>query len=87
MRLKAAALGIRRVDAGPRGGHLLFGDAPRVDPARIIRLIQGQPRIYRLDGQHKLRFNRPSAGVEERLRQLHDLLDELARPVEAATGS
>jgi transcription-repair coupling factor (superfamily II helicase) len=87
VRLKASALGIRRVDAGPRGGHVLFGDAPKVDPVRILRLIQSQPRVFRLDGQHKLRFNRPTAEVEERLRQLHDLLDELARPAEAATGS
>jgi transcription-repair coupling factor (superfamily II helicase) len=87
LRLKASALGIRRVDAGPRGGHLLFANTPNVDPARIIRLIQSQPRVFRLDGQHKLRFNRPSVGVEERLQQLHDLLDELGRPAEAATGS
>jgi transcription-repair coupling factor (superfamily II helicase) len=87
VRLKAAPLGIRRVDAGPRGGHLLFGDAPAVDPARIIELVQGQPKVFRLDGQHKLRFNRPSSGVEARLQQLHELLDELARPVRAATAS
>jgi transcription-repair coupling factor (superfamily II helicase) len=87
IRLKASPLGVRRVDAGPQGGHLLFGEATEVDPVRLIGLIQSQPRVYRLDGQHKLRFNRPSSSVEERLEQLHRLLDELARPAAAATGS
>ena len=57
LRLKANALGIRRMEVGPRGGHLQFREQTAVDPARLIRLIQEQSRIFRLDGQSKLRFN------------------------------
>lgn len=86
VRLKAAPLGIRRAECGVRGGQIVFGDTPSVDPGRLIELIQSQPRVYRLDGQHKLRFNRPSAEVDERFDRLHELLGKLGRPREAATN-
>jgi transcription-repair coupling factor (superfamily II helicase) len=86
VRLKAAPLGIRRAECGVRGGQIVFGDTPSVDPGRLIELIQSQPRVYRLDGQHKLRFNRPSAEVDERFDRLHELLGQLGRPPEAAAN-
>ena len=86
VRLKAAPLGIRRAECGERGGQIVFGDTPSVDPGRLIELIQSQPRVYRLDGQHKLRFNRPSPEVDQRFDRLHELLGQLGRPLRAAAS-
>ncbi len=84
LRLKASALGIKRLDVGPRGGHLQFREQTSVDPARLIRLIQEQSRIFRLDGQSKLRFNLELEDFERRFAWAHDLLADLGAESEAA---
>ncbi|MDE2273611.1 MAG: transcription-repair coupling factor, partial [Gammaproteobacteria bacterium] len=50
LKLRAAPLGVRKIEAGPKGGRLLFNDRPNVDPDTVIRLIQQQPQHYKLDG-------------------------------------
>ncbi len=84
LRLKANALGIRRLDVGPRGGHLQFRERTSVDPSRLIRLIQEQSRIFRLDGQSKLRFNLDLEDLDRRFAWAHDLLGNLGAESEAA---
>src|SRR5690606_29563946 len=56
LKLQADALGIRKLDLGPAGGRLQFVEKPDVDPMAVIRLIQGQPKHYRMDGPDKLRI-------------------------------
>src|SRR5690606_26663655 len=56
LKLQAGALGIRKLDLGASGGRLQFVEKPNVDPMAVIRLIQGQPRHYRMDGPDKLRI-------------------------------
>ncbi|MDQ3494902.1 MAG: transcription-repair coupling factor [Pseudomonadota bacterium] len=55
LKLQATTLGIRKLDIGPAGGRVQFVEKPRVDPMGVIRLIQGQPKHYRMDGPDKLR--------------------------------
>jgi transcription-repair coupling factor (superfamily II helicase) len=64
LKLQATALGIRKLDLGPGGGRVQFVEKPKVDPMAIIRLIQGQPKHYRMDGPDKLRvtLELPEAG-------------------------
>jgi transcription-repair coupling factor (superfamily II helicase) len=57
LKLQADALGIRKLDLGPAGGRLQFVEKPDVDPMAVIRLIQGQPKHYRMDGPDKLRIS------------------------------
>ncbi len=78
LKLTAQQLGIRRVEAGPGGGMLEFGESPRVDPAALVRLVQEQPGVYRLEGQEKLRFRVPTEDADSRLQQVDNLLDTLA---------
>jgi transcription-repair coupling factor (superfamily II helicase) len=56
VRVQAGALGVTKLRAGSRGITLEFSAQPRVDPRRIISLIQSQPKAYRLEGQSKLQF-------------------------------
>lgn len=56
LKLRATQLGIRKLDLGDKGGRVHFVEKPNVDPMAIIRLIQGQPKLYRMEGPDKLRM-------------------------------
>lgn len=77
LKLMATPLGIRKLDFGANGGRITFRDKPEVDPMAIIRLIQGLPRVYKLDGQDKLKVNMELPGATERIRSAHEVLVQL----------
>ncbi|MDO1530040.1 transcription-repair coupling factor [Fulvimonas sp. R45] len=74
LKLMATPLGIRKLDFGPNGGRIVFRDKPEVDPMAIIKLIQSLPRVYKLDGQDKLRVTLDLPGAAERIRSAQDVL-------------
>ncbi len=78
LRTLAAPLGVRRLRAGAKSATLEFTAKPNIDPLKLIKLIQKQPRVYRLEGQKKLHINADLEKVEERAPQLARLLDTLA---------
>jgi transcription-repair coupling factor (superfamily II helicase) len=84
IRQRAAALGIRRIEANAAGGHLLFREGTPVEPLALIGLIQRDSRRYRLDGQNKLRFNLELPDVDQRIAAVHALLDRLEPPAAKA---
>jgi transcription-repair coupling factor (superfamily II helicase) len=84
LKLRATPMGIRKLDLGPSGGRVVFRDKPDIEPMTILRLIQQQPRTYKLDGQDKLRVTMELPGATERLRAANDLLDALAVKAKAA---
>ena len=77
LKLMATPLGIRKLDFGANGGRITFRDKPEVDPMAIIRLIQGQPRVYKLDGQDKLKIHLELPGATERIRAAQEVLVQL----------
>ncbi|MEI7038232.1 transcription-repair coupling factor [Fulvimonas yonginensis] len=77
LKLMATPLGIRKLDLGTAGGRITFRDKPEIDPMAIIRLIQGQPRVYKLDGQDKLRIVLELPGAAERIRAAQEVLVQL----------
>ena len=77
LKLMANPLGIRKLDLGPNGGRIVFREQPEVDPMTIIRLIQSQPRVYKLDGQDKLRITLDLPGATERIRSAQEVLLQL----------
>ena len=74
LKLMATPLGIRKLDFGASGGRIVFREKPEIDPMAIIRLIQSQPRIYKLDGQDKLKVILELPGTVERIRAAQELL-------------
>jgi transcription-repair coupling factor (superfamily II helicase) len=78
LRLGATPLGIARLEVGPAGGLLQFGEEHRVDPARVIALIQKDPARFRLDGSHRVRFTVEAETEPERLRVARQLIQALA---------
>ncbi|MDE2148403.1 MAG: transcription-repair coupling factor [Gammaproteobacteria bacterium] len=78
LRLSAQPLGIVRLRAGVESATLEFGAAPRVDPARLIALIQAQPKRYRLEAPHKLHLREALGQPAARVTRLAALLATLA---------
>ena len=56
LKLLAHPFGIRKIEAGPTGGRILFEPEPKIDPVQLINLIQTRPREFRLDGADRLKF-------------------------------
>jgi transcription-repair coupling factor (superfamily II helicase) len=79
LRLRADPLGVRKIEAGPKGARIEFVENPNVDPAGIIRLLQATPRLYRLDGPNKLRITSDMPDAESRILALRILLDALSK--------
>jgi len=77
IKILATPLGIRKIDAGPKGARVEFIAKPNVDASVIIALMQSAPRRYRLDGPHRLRIMEEMPQVEDRLRALRALMQRL----------
>lgn len=78
LKIHAEALGIIKIEANNRGGKIEFSGTTQVDPLQIVKLVQSQPRHYKLDGTNQLRFSIPMETTEERLTIIGDLLNHLS---------
>jgi transcription-repair coupling factor (superfamily II helicase) len=77
LRLAAAKLGVRKIDASAELILLSFVPEAPIDPARLIALIQRGSNM-RLAGPEKLRIAVKTAGLDSRLQQLRDVFRALA---------
>jgi transcription-repair coupling factor (superfamily II helicase) len=78
LKLRAASLGIRKIDAGASNGYILFEEQNNIEPKRVLKLIQGKPKEYRLDGPLKLRFAHIARTEEALFTRVEQLVDQLA---------
>ena len=78
LKLQATQLGIRKLVLGAEGGRLQFEVKPNVDPMTVIRLIQGQPKHYKMDGPDKLRIVLDLPDAATRFNAARGLLAALA---------
>jgi transcription-repair coupling factor (superfamily II helicase) len=77
LKLRVQHYGITKIEAGPAGGRVIFGAEPKIDTARLIRLIQGRPKEYKLDGGNKLRFVRDLSDPAQRIGQVGQVIEQL----------
>ena len=78
IKLQAAELGIRKIDAHAQGGRLEFDKDTKVQPITIVQLVQKQSAQYKLDGADKLKFMSDLSDTKKRLQFVDDLLKKLA---------
>jgi transcription-repair coupling factor (superfamily II helicase) len=78
LRLKAQALGIRAIDAGPEGGSIEFKENTRVNPLSLVKLVQSDPLSYKLAGAMRLRFEQHLPENQDRQDYLEELLATFA---------
>lgn len=77
MKLNLSPLGVQKLEAGPKGLRIIFTEQTTIDPGRLIPLLQSDPQRYRLDGQYKLRVNRPLPTIEARIDAVDELIERL----------
>jgi transcription-repair coupling factor (superfamily II helicase) len=83
IKIRAAALGIEKIDAAASGGYFRFGENPEVDPMTVIHLIQNEGQTYRMQGAHRLQFRLDLDDGEARFLQIEHLLDILTPTTES----
>lgn len=77
LKLLAKALGITRIDANEQGGKIEFAAKPHIDLAKLIELIQSDPKSYKLENAQTLRFHVKLENSQQRLPWLIRLLEML----------
>ena len=77
LKLHVQPFGIRKIEAGPSGGRVLFDAEPRIDASRLIELIQARPKTFKFDGTDKLRFFADLSDPAQRVATVTGLLDQL----------
>lgn len=77
LRLVATTLGLLKINAKGEDCRLTFSAPPKVDPFALIRLVQEQPRRYRLAGNDRLSIELKVADCLGRGGEVKRILDEI----------
>jgi transcription-repair coupling factor (superfamily II helicase) len=77
LRQRSTALGIRRLELGGAAGLVEFGERHRVEPGRVVRLVQKQGSRYRLDGPTRLRLRIATVDSVARIAAAESVLEDL----------
>ena len=77
LKLKVHPMGIRKIEAGPLGGRIIFEPQPKIDPMNIIQLIQKKPNEFQFDGADRLRFTADLEQREHRIDKIHKIIQQL----------
>ncbi|MDD5276649.1 MAG: transcription-repair coupling factor [Methylovulum sp.] len=83
LKQQAEKLGIKKIEANAGGGRIVFTAEPKINTEQLIKLIQTQAQVYKLDGMDKLKFVKAFATVAEKADFVSHLLKILM--LEAST--
>lgn len=79
LKLKAEPLGIEKIDAGNARGKITFSSKPNIDPLNIVKLVQSEPKHYKMEGANKLQFIFDMSDYNDRIECVNNLLNKLAQ--------
>jgi transcription-repair coupling factor (superfamily II helicase) len=77
LRNLADPLGIKKIDAGPKGARIDFHPKAPIDPASVIALLQSEPKTFRLDGPERMRITKDMPDADSRLEVIATVLTAL----------
>ncbi|MEA3642177.1 MAG: TRCF domain-containing protein, partial [Lamprobacter sp.] len=78
LKLKVQPYGIKKIEAGPKGGRIVFGEQPNIDHMRLIQLVQSRPKDFKLDqAAGALRFTMEMTDPAKRIDQVGTLVARL----------
>ncbi|MFT7222416.1 MAG: transcription-repair coupling factor (superfamily II helicase), partial [Candidatus Azotimanducaceae bacterium] len=77
LKLKAEALGIKKLDAGEKGGRIEFDQETTVDPGSIVELVQSEPHRYKLATANQLVIDDKMQTPETRFTKMERLLERM----------
>ena len=78
LRLRTNPLGMNRVDLGPKGGRIVFSTNTKIDPTRIIALIDSAPQTYHMKGPQTLVLKADLELPEQRIHTLNNIVEALS---------
>ncbi|MBQ4832237.1 transcription-repair coupling factor [Pseudoalteromonas sp. MMG010] len=81
LKIRASELGIKKIEANPKGGYFEFSQNTKVNPSFIIGLIQSAPSVYKMDGANKLRFAINEPNARERLKMVTAMIADFEKKV------
>lgn len=84
LKLRAAALGIAKIEAATETGRVEFGPDTRVSPLVIVKLVQTQPQNFQLSGANHLKFHADMENSQTKFEAVDQVLDILSRKEQAA---
>lgn len=77
IKLKAAEIGILKIETAANGGRINFSPEPKIDPLTIIGLVQNHAQRYKMDGPEKLRFIESLESSDDKIKFINNLLATL----------
>jgi len=77
LKLRAENLGIKKLDAGERGGKIEFDQETTIDPGSIVELVQSEPHRYKLATANQLVFDDKMEKIDTRFTKVERLLERL----------
>ncbi len=78
IRLKAAPIGIQRLEMSATGGLIEFSKKTSVDPAILVHLLESEPERFRLDRQQRLRVTDDLEQPDKRFALAEQLVDQFS---------
>ena len=76
LKLTAATLKIRKIEAHDKGGYIEFYPNADINPMFLVKLLQAQPKLFAMDGPTKFKFTRTLVDRRERIQFIADMLNE-----------
>ncbi len=80
IKLVAQNMGITSIEAIDSGIKIKFNEQPNINHVKLIELIQTQSKLYHFDGKQTLRILKPTEIIDERTKQIHDVINTLCLP-------
>ena len=71
-------MGVKRIEASSSSGRMEFAKTTQIDPMVLVKLVQMQPKNFRLEGGTVLRFTLPMEKTETRFQRMEDLIKQLS---------
>ena len=76
LKLQAAALKVKKIEAHDKGGFIEFYPDADINPMYLVKLLQSQPQKFAMDGPTKFKFTIPLVDRRERIQFVNDMLGE-----------
>ncbi|KOO16811.1 transcription-repair coupling factor [Vibrio xuii] len=76
LKLEAAALKVKKIEAHDKGGFIEFYPDADINPMYLVKLLQSQPQKFAMDGPTKFKFTIPLVDRRKRIQFVNDILGE-----------
>jgi len=78
IKLVAQDIGIKKIETVDSGIKFTFDEKPNIDPMKLIMMIQTQSKLYHFDGKQTFRILEVKENIDERAKQIYDVIDTLS---------